>query len=157
MKNSVMLTITSLLLLLFLTFHLAGDRVRVGAGRARKPHYGGALLRRLAIRNAGAFRTAIGVHHHIRLVALFIGRSLHPHEWEGRRRHQQARQHQRTSLFRLDTAGDWRARALLRHPRGARTVEPAMAPPPIAQLFSLLPLRVICVVADKSDIDDQTR
>src|SRR6266705_211882 len=101
----------------------------MGAGRARKPHYGGALLRRLAVRDAGACRTTIWVHHHVPLVALFIGRALRPHEGEGRLRRQQARRYQRTLLFRLDAARDWRARALLRHPRGARTVEPAMAPP----------------------------
>src|SRR5882762_8973495 len=103
-------------------------RVRVGAGRARKPHYGGALLRRLAVRDAGACRTAIGIHHHVPLFALFVGRPLRPHEGEGCRRRQQARRYQRTLLFRLDAAHDWRARALLRHPLGARTVEPATGP-----------------------------
>src|SRR5437870_12055177 len=103
-------------------------RVRVGAGRARKPHYGGALLRRLAVRNAGACRTAIWVHHHAPSVALFVGRPLRPHEGEGCRRRQQARRYQRTLLFRLDAARDRRARALLRHPLGARTVEPTKGP-----------------------------
>src|SRR5882724_1290507 len=112
-------------------------RVRVGAGRARKPHYGGALLRRLAVRDAGACRTAIWIHHHAPSVALFVGRSLRSHEGEGRRRHQQARQYRRTLLFRLDAARDWRARALLRHPLGARTVEPAMAPAAVVQPSNL--------------------
>src|SRR5437773_2027541 len=108
-------------------------RVRVGAGRARKPHYGGALLRRLAVRDAGACRTAIGVHYHVPLVALFTGRPLRPHEGEGCRRRQQARRYQRTLVFRLDAARDRRARALLRHPLSARTVEPAMAPAPLVR------------------------
>src|SRR5207244_12983245 len=103
-------------------------RVRVGAGRARKPHYGGALLRRLAVRDAGARRTAIWVHHHVPLVALFIGRPLRPHEGEGRRRRQQARQYQRTLLLRLDSDSDWRVRAILGHPRRAPPAAPAMAP-----------------------------
>ena len=55
MKNSVMLTITSLLLLLFLTFHLADDIVR-GFEPGGLTNLGGhgAHLRRLAVRNAGA-------------------------------------------------------------------------------------------------------
>src|SRR5882762_4139454 len=59
---------------------------------------------------------AIGVHHHAAPVALFIGRPLRPHEGEGRRRRQQARQYQRTLLLRLDAPRDRRARTLLRHP-----------------------------------------
>src|SRR5229473_7798309 len=88
-------------------------RVRVGAGRARKPHYGGALLRRLAVRDAGACRTAIGVHHHVPLVALLVGRPLRPHEGEGCRRHQPPRPYRRTLLFRLDALRDRRDWALL--------------------------------------------
>ena len=100
------------------------------AGRCLPP---GAHLRRLAVRNAGARRTAIGVHHHAPRVALFVGRPDRPHEGEGCRRHQQDRQFQRTLLLRLDADRDRRARALLRHPLSARTVEPAMAPAPIVQ------------------------
>src|SRR5205807_2065412 len=110
--------------------HGGRHRVRVGAGRARKPHYGGALLRRLALRDTGALRATLGVYHHAPSVALFVGRPLRPHEGaEGRWRRQQARQYRRTLLFRLDAARDWRAWALLLHPLRARTVEPAMAPP----------------------------
>src|SRR5438105_1221634 len=112
-------------------------RVRVGAGRALKPGGHGAHLRRLAVRDAGACRTAVGVHHHVPLVALFIGCPLRPHDGEGRRRRQQAHQYQRTLLFRLDAARDWRAWWLLRHPLGARTVEPAMAPAPLVQPSTL--------------------
>src|SRR5882762_3902884 len=112
-------------------------RVRVGAGGARKPHDGGALLRRLAVRDAGACRTAIGVHHHAPLVALFIGPPLPPHERKGCRRRQQARQYQRTLLFRLDAARDWRARALLRHPLGGRRMIKTLAPVPISPEFTI--------------------
>src|SRR5438552_10761491 len=112
-------------------------RVRVGAGRARKPHYGGALLRRLAVRSAAALRAPIGAHHHAARRALGDVRPVCPHEGEGCRPSQQARRYQRTLLFRLDAARDRRARALLRHPRGARTVEPAMAPVPVSPEFTL--------------------
>jgi len=125
MKQSVMLTIASLLLLLFLTFHLADDIVRgFEPGGLSNLVVTGAHLRRLAVRNAGARRTAIGVHHHAPSVALFVGRPRRPHEGEGCRRHQQDRQFQRTLLFRLDADRDRRDRALLRHPLGARTVKP---------------------------------
>ena len=108
------------------------------SGRAIQPHLGHAHLRGLAVHNAGACRTAIGVHHHASPVAFFVGRSDRPHEGaEGCRRYQQTRQYQRTLLLRLDAARDRRARALLRHPLSARTVEPAMASAPVSPEFTL--------------------
>ena len=64
MKHKVTLTITSLLSILFFAFHWADDIVRGMApggvsGLGWSAHPG-----RLAVRNAGARRTAIGVHHH---------------------------------------------------------------------------------------------
>ncbi len=64
MKHSVMLTIASLLSILFFTFHLADDIVRGFEPGRLSNLTGGAHLCRLAVRNAGARRTAIGVHHH---------------------------------------------------------------------------------------------
>ena len=73
MKHSVMLTITSLLSILFLYVSPDGrHRPRVRKGRGLKPHCC-AHLCRLAVRNAGARRTAIGVHHHPPRVAPWLG------------------------------------------------------------------------------------
>ena len=86
MKHNVMLTIASLLSILFLTFHLTDDIVRgMEPGTAPKPHWG-AHPGRLAVRNAGARRTAIGVRHHPPRVAPWVGRPRHPHDGEGCRR-----------------------------------------------------------------------
>jgi hypothetical protein len=64
MKHNVMLTITSLLSILFMTFHLTDDIIRgIGLGRGLKPLWG-ANPGRLAVRNAGARRMEIGVRHH---------------------------------------------------------------------------------------------
>jgi hypothetical protein len=54
MKHSVMLTITSLLSILFFTFHLTDDIVRGIEPGGISNLIGGAHLRRLAVRNAGA-------------------------------------------------------------------------------------------------------
>ncbi len=65
MKPNVMLTIASLLLILFLTFHLADDIVfGFEPGGLSNLVVASAHLRRLVVRNAGAQRTPIGVHHH---------------------------------------------------------------------------------------------
>ena len=137
MKHSVMLTIASLLSILFFTFHLADDIVRgMEPGKLTNLTavpifvvwlYGTLVL---AERRSGYIITLLGR-------ALFIGRPHRPHEGEGRRRHQQHRPFQRTLLLRLDGDRDRRDRALLRHPLGARTVEPAMAPAPVVQHSSL--------------------
>jgi hypothetical protein len=67
--------------------------------------------------------------HHFARVAPWGGRPRHPHDGEGRRR--QDRAVQRRLLLRLDTPRARRDRALLRHPFGARTVEPAIGPVPV--------------------------
>src|SRR6266581_9148603 len=118
----VTLTITSLLSILFTTFHLTDDIVR---GKILSPPCG-AHPGRVAVRNACARRAAIGVRHHPRVVAPRVGPPRHPHEGVGRR----DRRHQvrRSLLLRLDTHRARRDRDLLRHPLGARTLEPATGP-----------------------------
>jgi hypothetical protein len=103
--------------------HPPGDR----AGNSHKPHCG-AHLCVLAVRNASARRTAIGVYHHPPRRAFFVGRPPRTHEGQGRRHRQQTPQLQRTFLFRLDTDRDWSDRALRRHSLSTRAVECAMAP-----------------------------
>ena len=83
MKHNVMLTIASLLSILFFTFHLADDIVR-GMEPGKLTNLSrGAHLCRLAVRNAGARRTAIGVHHHASSEGSFRWSSPRPHEGEG--------------------------------------------------------------------------
>lgn len=60
MKNDVMLTIASLLSILFMTFHHADDIAQDGFGRNYK-HCGDVNSGSLAIWNANARRTAIRV------------------------------------------------------------------------------------------------
>src|SRR2546430_848636 len=134
MKNSVMLTITSLLLVLFLTFHLADD-IRHGFEPGGLSNLVGGVL----ITVVWLFGTLVLFERRSGYIIMLLGSLFslvvpYVHmKGEGCRRHQQNRQFQRTLLFRLDADRDRRARALLRHPRGARTVEPAMAPVPIVQ------------------------
>ena len=133
MKHSVMLTIASLLSILFFTFHLADDIVRgiepgTFTNLTAVPIFVlwlyGTLV--LAERRSGYIITLLRR-------ALFVGRPHRPHEGEGYRHRQQPRPFERTFLFRLDVVRDWSDRALFRHSRGARTVEPAMAPVPVVQ------------------------
>ncbi len=68
MNHNRILTITSLLSILFGTVHLADDIDRGMSPEDFQPLCGG-HLRRLAVRNARARRTAIGVCHHSSRVA----------------------------------------------------------------------------------------
>ncbi len=97
MKNSVMLTISSLLLVLLLTFHLAGDIVYGFEPGGLSNLVGGVLI--TVVWLCGILLLAERRSGYIMMLLL--------------------------SLFSLV---DRRARALLRHPRGARTMEPVMAP-----------------------------
>src|SRR5208282_4932192 len=94
-------------------------RPRDGARNAFKPHCG-AHPGRVAVRNAGAGRKAIGIRDHPPRVAPWVGRPCHPHEGGGGRRRD--RQVQRSLLLYLDTPRARRYRALLRHPRSARVM-----------------------------------
>ena len=112
-------------------------RPRVRTGRALKHSFGilivvvwlyGTLV--LAGRRSGYIIILL-----VSLLASVI--PYHPHEGSGTCRRQD-RQLQRKILLGLDAPRDRRDRALLRHPLGARTVEPAMAP--IARVEQLVRL-----------------
>jgi hypothetical protein len=109
MKNSSMLTIASLLLLLFLTFHLADDIVR-----GFEPGGLANLIMVVPFSVVWLYGTLVLAERRSGYIIMLL-LSLF------------------SFLFRLDADRDRRARALLRHPLGARTVEPAMAPAPIVQ------------------------
>ena len=80
MKQNVMLTIASLLSILFMTFHLTDDIVR-----GMEP---GSLSNLIALPilvvwlygNPGAGRKAIGIRHHPPRIAPWVGRPCHPHD-----------------------------------------------------------------------------
>jgi hypothetical protein len=120
MKHNVMLTIASLLSILFITFHLTNDIVR-----GMEP---GTLSNLIAVPILVVWLygtlvlagKAIGVRDHPPRVAPWVGRACHPHEGGGSRRSD--RQVQRGLLLYLDTPRARRYRALLRHPLGARIV-----------------------------------
>jgi hypothetical protein len=118
MKRNVMLTIASLLSILFMTFHITDDIVR-GMEQGTLSNliavpilvvwlYGTLVL---AERRSG---------DHPPRVAPWVARTCHPHEGVGSRRSD--RQVQRGLPLYLDTPRARRFRALLRHPLGARVV-----------------------------------
>src|SRR5262249_39752401 len=100
------------------------NRTRTGARRGLRPWWG-THPGRLAVRNAGARGTAIGIHHHAAGVDPGVGRPRPPHEGSGTRRRQN-RQLRRSLFLGLDAHRAGRELDLLRNPFGARTVEPAM-------------------------------
>ena len=97
-------------------------------GRALKHCVG--RSRGVAVRDAGARRTAIGVRHHAARRVVRGRHARHPHEggtlWRDRQVH-------RRLLLCLDTLGARRARGLHLHPLGARTVESTTRPAPVVQ------------------------
>src|SRR5438270_5862098 len=88
---------------------------RVVKHRAHRP-------RGLAVRDAGARRTAIGARHHAARRVARGSDAGHAHEGNTLRRDRQVH---RRLLFRLDTLGARRTRGPHVHPLGARTVESA--------------------------------
>gem|GEM_PF-4935639 len=132
MKRNVLLTITSLLSILFFTFHLTDDIVR-GFEPGGFKHLSGMLT--LVVWLYGTLVLAerrSGVHHNPPRVAPWVAYASRPHNGGGTCRRQD-RQLQRNLLRGLDAHRDWRDRALLRRPLRGRTVEPAMAPVPAVQ------------------------
>src|SRR5204862_429691 len=97
-------------------------------GRALKHCVG--RSRGVAVRDAGARRTAIGVRHHAARRVVRGRHARHPHEGGTLRRDRQVH---RRLLLRLDTLGARRARGLHLHPLGARTVESATEPATVVQ------------------------
>lgn len=110
MKWYAMLTIASLLSILFLTFHLADDIIR-GMASGTSQIFLGADPGRLAVWNAGARRRAIGLHHHPPRLTPWIGNSRHPHDGQGARHRRQHCQVQWSVLLHLDASRARRDRA----------------------------------------------
>ena len=126
MKHNVMLTIASLLSILLLTFHLADDIVRgMETG-------GLSNLIAVPILVVWLYGTLVLAERRSGYVIILLGSLLALGipviHMKGAGVGAAGRQVQRSLLLRLDTPRARRDRALLRHPLGARTVEPAMGP-----------------------------
>ena len=132
MKPNVMLTITSLLSILLFTFHWADDILRGFSPGGVSGLTGVLILVVWLYATLVLARTAIGVHHHAPRVAGWIGRPCPPHEGGGTCRRQD-RQLQRSLFLGLDPDHAGRDLDLFRHPRGARTMEPAKGPVPVVR------------------------
>jgi hypothetical protein len=126
-KHNVMLTIASLLSILFMTFHLTDDIVR-GMEPGGVSNMVGVLI--LVVWLYGTMVLAERRSGYV-INPPRVGRSRRPHERGGSRRRD--RQVQRRILLRLDTHRARRYRDLLRYPLCARTVEPATGPAPCAR------------------------
>ncbi len=135
MKHNSILTIASLLSILLMTLHLTSDTVhaRVGTAEAGGSTRCGAHPGRLVVRNVGARRTAVGVHHHACQVAPCVGHARYPRDGSGRRFSRPDRQVQPSLLVRLDASRARRDWDVLPHPLGTRNVEPAMGPVPVVR------------------------
>jgi hypothetical protein len=131
MKHNPTLTITSLLSILFMTFHLTDDTLhakgRDGPGRGLNPRCG-AHPGRLAVRDA-----------------LWAVHACHPRDGSGRRFSRRDRQVQRSLLVRLDASRARRNCDVLPHPLGARTVEPATGASPGSRRTLDRPARSVMV------------
>ena len=110
--------------------HIGRHRPRTRTRGIQEPQWG-VDRRRLAVRNAGARRTAIGVHHHPPRIAAWVCRPPRTPERGGTCRRQD-RQLEWKTLLGLDALHARRDLGLLRRPLSARTLEPAMAPVSIA-------------------------
>jgi hypothetical protein len=134
MKHNVMLTIASLLSILFMTFHLTDDILRQG-GMAQAGAtnliavpilvfwlYGTLVL---AERKSGYIIMLVGALGGLGMPVLHmaLARAVIANELARTRR----------LPLRLDAPRGRCDRALLPHPLGARTVEPAMGPAPVVQ------------------------
>src|SRR6266849_4111832 len=130
MKHNVMLTIASLLSILFMTFHLTDDIVR-----GMEPG-GLSNLVAVPILVVWLYGTLILAERRsgyvIILLGSLLGSGIPVIHMKGAGVGGD-RQVQRSLLFHLDTPRARRNRALLRHPLGARTVEPATEPVPVVQ------------------------
>ena len=118
-----MLTVASLLSILFLTLHITDDIVR-GISKAESSNTA-LLILAVFLWDTRAPRTAIGARHHAAHRIVRSSHARHAHEGGTLRRD---RQIPRRLFLRLDTLGARRARGLHRHPLSARTVGSATAP-----------------------------
>ena len=129
MKRNTMLTVASLLSLLFLTLHITDDIVR-GISKAESLKHCAARPRGLTVRDTRAPRTAIGARHHAAHRIVRGSHARHAHEGGTLRRD---RQIPRRLFLRLDTLGARRAGGLHPDPLSARTVGSATEPAPVVQ------------------------
>ena len=93
--------------------------IRAGWIQARQRD---AYIRGLAVRNAGAHRTAIGVHHRPPRVAAWFGHAAGTHEGSGACRRQD-REFRRKVVLGVDAHSARRDCVFLRHTLGAWTME----------------------------------
>src|SRR5438552_12957015 len=130
-----MLTITSLLSILFMTLHLTSDTVHAKVGTAQA---GGSTLVAVPILVVWLYGTLVLAERRWGTSSCSSGRSLgchacHPRDGSGRRFSRRDRQVQRSLLVRLDASRARRNCDVLPHPLGARTVEPATGPAPVVE------------------------
>ena len=134
MKHTLALTITSLLSILFVTFHFTSDTLHAKVGT---PEAGGVTLvvvahtGRLAVRNARARRATFRVRHHARRGTPCPVPSRHPRDGSGRRFSRNDRQVQRSIPFRLDASRPRRDGDVFRHSCGTWTMESATGSAPV--------------------------
>jgi hypothetical protein len=131
MKNNVMLTIASLLSILFMTFHLTDDIIR---GMAKG---GVSNLVAVPILVLWLYGTLVLAERRsgyvIILVGSLLGLAVPAIHMMGKGVGGDIAKSRRSLLLRLDAHCARRDRALLRHPLRARSSEPAMGPAPVVQ------------------------
>jgi hypothetical protein len=136
MKHNVMLIVASLL---SFPVHDVSPHERYSARKAGDARGRGLNSRfsahpgHLAIRNAGARRTTVGVYHHARRGAPCAGHAVDPCHGSGRCFSRRHRQVQPSLLVCLDASRAGRDWDFLPDPLSARTVEPAAGPAPVVQ------------------------
>ena len=114
-----MLTITSLLLVLLLTFHMSGDIVYGWEPGGVANLVGTVLISVVWLYGTLVLFERRSGNHHLLLSALFIGRPVHSHEGERCRLRHTASHTSRHVFFRL-TLLAIACSSLLRHPLSAR-------------------------------------
>jgi len=121
MKQNVMLTIASLLSILFMTLHLTSDTVHARVGTAEA---GGSTLIAVPILVVWLYGTLVLAERRSGYIIMLVGSLLASRP---------DRQVQPSLLVRLDASRARRDWDLLPHPLGARTVEPATGPAPVVE------------------------
>jgi hypothetical protein len=122
MKQSVVLTVASMMSILLLTFHLTDGIVRgFEKGRADQSD-GGADLRGLGLRRTHDGGTASGLRDHPARLVARAGGAGHSHDGEGCGCGGQHRPYERSFLFRLDADRHRRDFVIVRGSFGSRAV-----------------------------------
>src|SRR6266478_3822510 len=134
MKPNLMLTIASLLSILFMTLHLTSDTVHARVGTAEA---GGSTLIAVPILVVWLYGTLVLAERRSGYIIMLVGSLLasgmpviHVMGAGGVFRGQIAKS---SLLVRLDASRARRDWDVLPHPLGTRTVEPAMGPVPVVQ------------------------